>query len=299
VAYNYLYCPAFYAFGGYGGCTNQKIHNNFLRRDDEYPSLRNDSSSECKNNIMYTYAYGGSLTPDANGNLVLNHNMDTTVFANPAGGNYHLKAGSPAINAGLNLGYTVDLAGIPVPQGGAPDIGCFEYTPPLLISLAADWNWVYQNYAVTTLDRHHCVLTVAVSQEAIAGESYTASFTENGGPLVNFTLQTTAQPLVFNLVGGRGGSTTPAAYNIAVTLTGLTSGQSVTSATVPVQLRKLGDITADGKFNTLDKNAMNLRVLGNLNTGYPERAFDLNGDGKFNTLDKNIMNLIVLGTALQ
>jgi hypothetical protein len=43
------------------------------------------------------------------------------------GGDYHLQAGSPAINAGLNLGYPLDFDGKAVPQGTAPDIGAYEY----------------------------------------------------------------------------------------------------------------------------------------------------------------------------
>jgi len=42
---------------------------------------------------------------------------------------YHLKPGSPAIDAGLTLpGVTEDIEGTPRPQGEAYDIGVFEYT---------------------------------------------------------------------------------------------------------------------------------------------------------------------------
>jgi hypothetical protein len=124
VAYNYLYCPSFYAFGGYGGCTNQVLYNNLLRRDDDKPSLRNDSGSLAENNIMYAFGGQGSLTPDANHNLVLNQSMNATVFNNPAVGDFTLKAGSPAIRAGLYLGYLWDILGNPV--ANPPDIGCYE-----------------------------------------------------------------------------------------------------------------------------------------------------------------------------
>jgi len=49
------------------------------------------------------------------------------LFANLAGGDYHLQAGSPAIDAGVDLGYHQDYAGQAVPAGSAPDIGAYEY----------------------------------------------------------------------------------------------------------------------------------------------------------------------------
>ena len=59
-------------------------------------------------------------------------------FANPAGYDYHLVAGSPAINAGTDPGTVngvslvpayeyASLSGIPRPRHGAIDIGAFEY----------------------------------------------------------------------------------------------------------------------------------------------------------------------------
>ena len=52
----------------------------------------------------------------------------TALFVDPANGNYHLKSGSPAANAGTNLApdVTDDLAGVARPQGTAYDMGCYE-----------------------------------------------------------------------------------------------------------------------------------------------------------------------------
>jgi hypothetical protein len=48
-------------------------------------------------------------------------------FVDRANGDYRLQAGSPAIDAGLNLGYGLDHDDQAVPSGATTDIGAFEY----------------------------------------------------------------------------------------------------------------------------------------------------------------------------
>jgi parallel beta-helix repeat protein len=50
------------------------------------------------------------------------------LFVDPAMGNYQLKTGSPAIDAGVNLSPDVvaDINGLPRPQRTAYDVGCYE-----------------------------------------------------------------------------------------------------------------------------------------------------------------------------
>jgi hypothetical protein len=56
------------------------------------------------------------------------HNLNANpLFVNPAAGDYHLTAHSPAINAGTNVGVAADLDGIARPQGAGFDIGAYEY----------------------------------------------------------------------------------------------------------------------------------------------------------------------------
>ena len=54
------------------------------------------------------------------------------LFANPLAGDFHLRAGSPAIDAGAmqDPALPTDLDGHPRDQGRAPDLGGFETTPP-------------------------------------------------------------------------------------------------------------------------------------------------------------------------
>jgi len=67
-----------------------------------------------------TQTAGGTLNWGA-------HNLNANPrFVNPAAGNYHLAAGSPAIDTGTNAGVTTDLDGVTRPQGNGYDIGAYE-----------------------------------------------------------------------------------------------------------------------------------------------------------------------------
>lgn len=61
------------------------------------------------------------------------------LFASPADRDYHLRAGSPAIDRGAaTAASTRDYDGVPRPQGAAPDLGAFEHSvpPPLVFHTA-------------------------------------------------------------------------------------------------------------------------------------------------------------------
>jgi len=51
-------------------------------------------------------------------------------FVDSTAGDYRLQPHSPAIDAGLVLGYESDFAGLPRPHGATPDIGAHEYQEP-------------------------------------------------------------------------------------------------------------------------------------------------------------------------
>jgi len=123
----------------------------------------NPVGNRIKNNVLYTpHTFRGSISTYSNSvsgfesdyNVVVNRfsideggtNMSlaswqalgydahslistpTTLFTNPAANDFHLKSGSPAIGAGTTVAeVTDDMDGVPRPQGGTFDIGCFEF----------------------------------------------------------------------------------------------------------------------------------------------------------------------------
>jgi parallel beta-helix repeat protein len=66
-----------------------------------------------------------NVGPTTAGNLA----YSDALFVNAAGGDYHLVAGSPAIDAGQDVGdiVLVDKDGSPRPVGAFPDIGAYEF----------------------------------------------------------------------------------------------------------------------------------------------------------------------------
>ncbi len=90
-------------------------HNLFYRIDhDRLPKQANRHAYERK------YLGGGAHL--GSGDLI-----GDPRFRDFAGGDFHLRPDSLAIDAGLELAYKSDFDGVPVPQGARPDLGAFEY----------------------------------------------------------------------------------------------------------------------------------------------------------------------------
>ena len=68
--------------------------------------------------------------PDTGGEGTIISSTNVTgypAFVNPAARDYHLAAGSAAIDQGVNAGVTTDIDGNPRPVGSGYDIGAYEY----------------------------------------------------------------------------------------------------------------------------------------------------------------------------
>ncbi len=79
--------------------------------------------------VSNNLTFGGPVSVGGSG-LVLSGNLNNTdpKFVNALGLDFHLQAGSPAINAGFTLPNVLnDFEGVLRPQGAAWDIGAYEF----------------------------------------------------------------------------------------------------------------------------------------------------------------------------
>lgn len=90
-----------------------------------YQGISNKSTITHTNNI-YQLGSGTSL----GFSLGSGEKLADPLFVNYAGRDFRLQAVSPAINAGLTLGYLLDYISAPVPSGNAPDLGAYEHQAP-------------------------------------------------------------------------------------------------------------------------------------------------------------------------
>jgi hypothetical protein len=146
-----------FAHGGAWGMSVHQIqnvtavHNVFA--DIQYHGIgfRDGATGVVRNNIFYNagsnywasdggsvtggrnilYSTGGAIDPVDFPNDFVNVNP---LFTNPAVNDFHIREGSPAIDAGMNVGVATDLEGRPRPQGSGYDIGAYEFTPAMILT---------------------------------------------------------------------------------------------------------------------------------------------------------------------
>jgi len=128
---------AFQIYGSRGGTYNN-LFNNVLYSDGanygsiDLPSGAATGFQSNYNAVEDKFKYAGKVKTLAQWRTYgfdLNSFISTpdALFVDPAAGNYHLKATSPAINSGTTLAdVTDDLEGYPR-TAGSYDIGCYEY----------------------------------------------------------------------------------------------------------------------------------------------------------------------------
>jgi len=143
-------------FIGMTHCSKWLIANNTIIRVHKRPGYNdanwfNDGTSDTvwRNNIFvlanglraFVHGLGAKQIHDHNLYFSVDHSttdpipgtpaaaekIGNPLFVDYANGDYHLTAQSPAVDAGLTLGFTTDLDGNPVPAGKAPDMGAYEY----------------------------------------------------------------------------------------------------------------------------------------------------------------------------
>jgi parallel beta-helix repeat protein len=123
-------------------CTDNQIFNNILYSDHGYRGSINLPAPQVAGfQSDYNVVVDRFTTDDSESVISLAewqalgydaHSIIATpdeLFVDPAGHDYHLQAGSPAIDAGTARSEAgTDLEGTPRPAGAAFDIGCYEYT---------------------------------------------------------------------------------------------------------------------------------------------------------------------------
>src|SRR5262249_23594672 len=99
---------------------NNTVYNNVVGIE------ANGSGIIVRNNISF-----GNVTAISGSPAVSSNNLSSDpMFLNVAAYDFHLQAGSAAINSGVTLSEVPnDFDGTARPQGGAYDIGAYEYVP--------------------------------------------------------------------------------------------------------------------------------------------------------------------------
>jgi hypothetical protein len=116
-----------------GTFSNIKIKNNIILNFSHAAILGNGNYALDNLQIMNNIMYGNGNINDplaANGFSPTNYTYSGTIKSDPlfvSTSDFHLQSGSPARDAGLNVGLTTDYTGHSVPQNTLFDIGAYEY----------------------------------------------------------------------------------------------------------------------------------------------------------------------------
>ena len=118
----------------YGGDNNIK-NNIFWQNREWYYAIKDDTTEDqalSRTAVAFNVFQQGSNTETAGTDAVVVSNPQ---FVDSSAANFHLQSDSPCIDVGTDLGFIQDFDGNLVPQGGAPDIGAYEYASSPLYTL--------------------------------------------------------------------------------------------------------------------------------------------------------------------
>ena len=112
--------------------TNTKIYNNIVANSGHAGIIvigGNDKGAEIKNNITYQNKDGNIVNVT---NAAVSNNLEVDPQSVNPPSDFHLRAGSPAIGAGLplsSLSLTIASNSVLLPATGPVDIGAYQYAP--------------------------------------------------------------------------------------------------------------------------------------------------------------------------
>jgi hypothetical protein len=114
--------------------TNVEVRNNIFYQPEGGKTIELGTSLSASNVVIANNVSSGNAmtdrTPISGMTLSSNRTSLDAMLANPAGFDFRLRAGSPAIDTGISLLQVVnDFDGRARPQGGAYDVGAYETSP--------------------------------------------------------------------------------------------------------------------------------------------------------------------------
>ena len=110
------------------GTTDTEWRNNIIVVANGLQAFHNGLGALQIHDHNLYFSVDGSTMDPIPGARGIGDKVGDPLFVDFTKRDYHLRVGSPAIEAGTDRGYTNDLDGNPIPKGSAPEMGAYEYT---------------------------------------------------------------------------------------------------------------------------------------------------------------------------